>query len=253
MAVTKRLRFEVLRRDNHTCRYCGAAAPDVELHVDHVVPGALGGSDDPSNLVASCRDCNSGKASTSPDETTVEDVSADAIRWSKAIQSAADIQRAEAWNLSVFADAIDTALEDAFVGGYIGPEFSKDGWHYSSAPHRTYDWAAILYGPNDKRLEIIKLFDTEEEAYRGADEETEKRRIPMPEDWDVSAAVWKAAGITEEDLNRAARVTKKATHVGLDHKFRYFCGVIWRTIEERHAIAKELLAVEAGQTSEVDL
>ena len=28
MAVSKRLRYEILRRDNHTCRYCGASAPD---------------------------------------------------------------------------------------------------------------------------------------------------------------------------------------------------------------------------------
>ena len=54
MAVTKRMRFEILRRDNHACRYCGATAPDVKLAVDHVTPVALGGTDSPDNLVASC-------------------------------------------------------------------------------------------------------------------------------------------------------------------------------------------------------
>lgn len=39
MAVTKRTRFEVLRRDNYTCRYCHAT--DNPLTVDHVVPRAL--------------------------------------------------------------------------------------------------------------------------------------------------------------------------------------------------------------------
>jgi 5-methylcytosine-specific restriction endonuclease McrA len=29
--VSRRLRLEVLRRDGHTCRYCGAQAPDVKL------------------------------------------------------------------------------------------------------------------------------------------------------------------------------------------------------------------------------
>lgn len=43
MAVSKRLRFEVLRRDNHACRYCGATPPDVVLTIDHVVQTALGG------------------------------------------------------------------------------------------------------------------------------------------------------------------------------------------------------------------
>ena len=89
MAVSKRLRYEVLRRDNHACRYCGAAAPDVKLTVDHVMPVALGGSDDASNLVTACVDCNAGKSSSNPDAPMVEDVVADALRWSLAIEHVA--------------------------------------------------------------------------------------------------------------------------------------------------------------------
>lgn len=88
--VPRRLRFEVLRRDNHTCRYCGASAPDVELVVDHVVPRALGGTNDPSNLVTACRECNSGKASTSPDEHFVAAVEDHDQRWREAMRRAAD-------------------------------------------------------------------------------------------------------------------------------------------------------------------
>lgn len=44
MAVSKRLRFEVLKRDNYTCRYCRAS--DGELTIDHVTPVALGGTDE---------------------------------------------------------------------------------------------------------------------------------------------------------------------------------------------------------------
>lgn len=89
MAVNKRTRFEVLRRDNHTCRYCGASAPNATLTVDHVTPVALGGSDDPSNLVAACRDCNAGKSSTSPDAAVVADVKQVDIEWSGAIKRVA--------------------------------------------------------------------------------------------------------------------------------------------------------------------
>jgi hypothetical protein len=35
MAVSKRLRHEVFRRDNHTCLYCGHSAPDVKITIDH--------------------------------------------------------------------------------------------------------------------------------------------------------------------------------------------------------------------------
>lgn len=90
MAVSTRVRFEVLRRDGNTCRYCGASAPDVKLTVDHVVPVALGGSDDPSNLVAACVDCNAGKTSTAPDQALVADVAAVNIAFVAALKQAAD-------------------------------------------------------------------------------------------------------------------------------------------------------------------
>jgi hypothetical protein len=88
MAISKRVRYEVLRRDGHRCRYCGAAAPEVALTVDHVTPVALGGSDDPSNLAAACGPCNAGKTSTSPDATTVAQVDEDVIRWHRASRAA---------------------------------------------------------------------------------------------------------------------------------------------------------------------
>lgn len=90
MAVSKRLRYEILRRDNHTCRYCGATAPDVPLRVDHVTPVALGGTDTPDNLVTSCEPCNSGKSSTTVDSTLVANVSDDALRWADAMKQAAE-------------------------------------------------------------------------------------------------------------------------------------------------------------------
>ena len=61
-SLSKRVRFEVLKRDKFTCQYCGAKAPEVVLNVDHIQPVADGGSDDPLNLIASCEDCNSGKS-----------------------------------------------------------------------------------------------------------------------------------------------------------------------------------------------
>ena len=96
MAVSKRLRYEILRRDNHTCRYCGASAPDVPLRVDHVTPVALGGTDEPSNLVTSCEPCNSGKSSATIDSAVVANVSDDALRWAAAMeQAAANLQELE--------------------------------------------------------------------------------------------------------------------------------------------------------------
>lgn len=95
MAVCKRLRFEVLRRDNHACRYCGATAPEAVMTIDHVVPVALGGDDQPSNLVTSCRDCNSGKTSVPADAALIDDVATDAVRWAAAMRQVAEIRQKE--------------------------------------------------------------------------------------------------------------------------------------------------------------
>lgn len=62
MALSVRTRFEVFKRDEFTCRYCGKKSPDVVLEVDHIVPKCDGGSDDPMNLATSCWACNSGKS-----------------------------------------------------------------------------------------------------------------------------------------------------------------------------------------------
>jgi hypothetical protein len=55
---------------------------------------ALGGADQPGNLVTACEDCNSGKSSASPDASLIEDVTNDALRWSKAMEHAAAEARA---------------------------------------------------------------------------------------------------------------------------------------------------------------
>lgn len=90
MSVSKRLRFEIFRRDSHACRYCGSSAPDATLTIDHVVPVTLGGSDDPSNLVTACKDCNSGKSASNPNAELVAGVADDALRWARAQHLAAE-------------------------------------------------------------------------------------------------------------------------------------------------------------------
>jgi len=62
MAVSPRARFEIFKRDDFTCRYCGRKSPEVVLEVDHIIPRADGGSDDEMNLLTSCWQCNRGKS-----------------------------------------------------------------------------------------------------------------------------------------------------------------------------------------------
>lgn len=60
--LSKKIRFEVFKRDSFTCQYCGAKAPQVTLNVDHIKPVASGGNNDILNLVTSCSGCNAGKS-----------------------------------------------------------------------------------------------------------------------------------------------------------------------------------------------
>ena len=62
MSVSKKVRFEVFKRDNFQCQYCGNTPPKVVLELDHVLPKAKKGKDNIENLVTSCFDCNRGKS-----------------------------------------------------------------------------------------------------------------------------------------------------------------------------------------------
>lgn len=59
--LSKKLRFEVFKRDGFRCQYCGASAPDVLLVVDHIHPVAAGGKNNILNLITACEPCNAGK------------------------------------------------------------------------------------------------------------------------------------------------------------------------------------------------
>ena len=50
------------------CVYCGAPA----AHMDHLVPKAQGGTDDPANLVPACAKCNLTKGARTPEEAGME-------------------------------------------------------------------------------------------------------------------------------------------------------------------------------------
>ena len=60
-AISNKTRFEVFKRDDFKCQYCGAHPPSVLLHVDHIKAFAAGGADDMDNYVTACEPCNLGK------------------------------------------------------------------------------------------------------------------------------------------------------------------------------------------------
>ena len=188
MAVSKRLRYEVLRRDNHACRYCGATAPEARLTVDHVVPTALGGTDEPSNLVTACSDCNSGKAASAPDAPLVADVEADSLRWAAAMARAAEAQ-------------------------------AKD---------------------RDFVRQVLAWFD---EIWLDWHTDFDGSPIPRPVGWQDSIERFHSLlldlNVIEEALQIAMRSKTPA-----ERKWRYFCGICWRRIDEIRENARALIDAE---------
>ena len=54
-----RLKLAIVDRDEHRCLMCGALCPHPGHHdVDHIVPLARGGTNDPANLRTLCRACH---------------------------------------------------------------------------------------------------------------------------------------------------------------------------------------------------
>lgn len=190
MALTKRIRFEILRRDSHACRYCGGVAPDVILHIDHVIPVALGGSDDPSNLVAACKDCNAGKASVPATADLVEDVRLEDMRWAAAFVRAAELR----------ADA--------------------------EKPRREY----------------LLRFNTAWSHWSRAN------GTPLARDpgWRNSVEKWHDLGVPIDELERLIDVAGGNDRVTASATWRYFCGCVWRYIDEVRKAATELLAKETS-------
>lgn len=62
MKMTKKLRYQIIRRDKYKCVICGRMAEDgIKLHVDHILPVSKGGKTIENNLRTLCNDCNLGK------------------------------------------------------------------------------------------------------------------------------------------------------------------------------------------------
>lgn len=60
--ISKKVRFDVFKRDLFICQYCSAKSPDVPLEIDHIIPISKNGTNAIENLITACFDCNRGKS-----------------------------------------------------------------------------------------------------------------------------------------------------------------------------------------------
>ncbi|MFV0679850.1 HNH endonuclease [Ottowia sp.] len=59
---------KLLRRDRHTCAYCGQVLAERDLQCEHIVPASRGGGWHWMNLVTACAACNGRKANRTPEQ-----------------------------------------------------------------------------------------------------------------------------------------------------------------------------------------
>lgn len=243
MSVSKRLRYEVLRRDNHTCRYCGAAAPDVKLTVDHVVAVALGGEDKPENLVTACQPCNAGKSSSSADAALIGDVEQDALRWSRAMERAAEAQLHARDLAEVAIDNVRDNWLAVWVPVHLdpwvieGPLINPDGFPLGQME---YDWGVDIDGTT------VAYFNTEKSAMAYADGRREGFCPPMGE-WRSAARSWVASGFTSLHYRPLMEMVRdERPRVAWESKWKYFAGCMWQTLKERQSIARDILTSDDG-------
>ena len=76
-------RKNVIWRDKYVCQYCGNKFQYHELTMDHIIPKSRGGDKSWTNIVASCKGCNSKKGNKTPKEARMPLIKKPTIpRWS---------------------------------------------------------------------------------------------------------------------------------------------------------------------------
>lgn len=125
-ALSKGVRFEVFKRDAFKCQYCGRAAPDVILEVDHIVPVAEGGGNDLLNLITSCRDCNRGKGKKKLSENTAVDRQRQQLEDLNAIREQTEMLVQWKRELLLMDEVKVTAIDDLFTA-MTGYQLTESG------------------------------------------------------------------------------------------------------------------------------
>jgi hypothetical protein len=161
-AISKRLRFEVFKRDSFTCQYCGRSAPDVILHADHINPVAGGGETNILNLITSCLNCNLGKGARElSDDSAIQKQRAQLAELNDRREQ---LEMMVAWReglRSIDDDAVGK-LEDLFTQ-LTGRLFSEYGRKKVKGWLRRHEFGELYAAMEDAAQTYWKDPETEEE------------------------------------------------------------------------------------------
>ena len=125
--ITKKLRFEVFKRDSFACQYCGRKAPEVLLHVDHIDPVASGGTNELLNLITACFDCNSGKSDRKLSDNTVLDKQRQQLGELQERREQIEMMFAWQQGLAAIKDDVTQRLSDYWAELVVGFSLNENG------------------------------------------------------------------------------------------------------------------------------
>jgi len=117
--ISKKMRFEVFKRDGFVCQYCGSHPPEAVLEVDHIVPVAEGGASEIDNYITACFSCNRGKGATPLDQVpkSLADKAAEVAEREAQIRGYNEIMLAARSRLEEDVECVNRVYE-RFVPGY---------------------------------------------------------------------------------------------------------------------------------------
>lgn len=123
--LSKKVRFEVFKRDSFTCQYCGKSAPGVILEVDHIKPVSRDGDNEITNLITACQDCNAGKSNRELSDDTV--VAKRKAQLDELQERREQIEMMMEWQ-GTLADISDVELMNAvsFINSFMRPYTLND-------------------------------------------------------------------------------------------------------------------------------
>ena len=152
--ISKRIRFEVFKRDKFKCQYCGSSAPEVLLQVDHLNPVANGGTNEIINLITACFGCNNGKSDKliSDDSTILKQKE----QLEQLQERREQLEMMMNWHegLKNIQGEIHCKLKEIWEGLAVGYSISSNGLLNIKKWAKTYSFD-----------EIIKAMDTAAEEY----------------------------------------------------------------------------------------
>ena len=125
MSLSKTLRFEIFKRDQFTCRYCGNTPPAAILEIDHVIPLSGGGDDQKENLITACFDCNRGKGARSLEQVIrpLTDTAQEIEQREEQLKAYRQLLRTKKRREDAEIDEVEKAFQEVYTERNFTPSF----------------------------------------------------------------------------------------------------------------------------------